>query len=339
MATLREIADKVGVSIATVSRVLNNDSGIVVADETKVEIFQVAEELNYQTAKQRKGKNKKKDCNVIGIVEMYDVVQQLEDPYYLLLKNVVDKNCFQNNIQVIKFFKQGDSYVCLEDKEVEGIIAIGKFDETEIDDLYQKTSNVVFIDSSPDEEIFDAVKINFNLGVKQALKYLIKCGHKEIGFIGERNTLGDLKIPSLDARLKYYLEYMQEEKILNEDYIINASMNSKGGYEAIVKYISEGKKMPTAFLAANDSIATGVIRGLQEHGLSIPNDVSIIGFNDTIVSKYTNPPLTSIGVYVEELAEEAVALMLERLNNKRVHSKLVIIPTKLIERESVKTLL
>lgn len=339
MATLREIADKVGVSIATVSRVLNNDSGIVVADETKVEIFQVAEELNYKTAKQRKGKNKKNDYHVIGIVEMYDVVQQLEDPYYLLLKNVVDKNCFQNNIQVIKFFKEGNSYVSLEDKPVEGIIAIGKFDECEIDDLYQKTSNIVFVDSAPDDEIFDAVKINFNLGVKQALRYLIKSGHKEIGFIGERNTFGDLKIPSLDDRLKYFLEYMQEERILNEDYIINSSMNSKGGYESIVKYISENKNnMPTAFLAANDSIATGVIRGLQENGYSIPDDVSIIGFNDTIVSKYTNPPLTSIGVYVEELAEEAVQLMLERLKNKRVYSKLVTIPTKLIERESVKVL-
>ena len=87
MATLKEIADKVGVSLATVSRVLNNDSGILVADETKIQILKVAEELNYKTAKQRKNKNLEKKLVTIGIVEMYDVVKQLQDPYYLLLRN------------------------------------------------------------------------------------------------------------------------------------------------------------------------------------------------------------------------------------------------------------
>lgn len=338
MATLKEIADKIGVSIATVSRVLNNDSGIVVTDETKVEIFKVAEELNYKTAKQRKGKNNKKDYRVVGIVEMYDVVQQLEDPYYLLLRNVVDKNCFQNNIQVIKFFKKENSYASIEDAKVDGIIAIGKFSKDEINELNRKTSNIVFLDSAPNDELYDAVKINFNLGVKQALDYLVNHGHKEIGFIGEKNTLGDLKVPVLDYRLRYYLEYMNEKKMLNSDYIINSHMNSKGGYEAIIKYIKGNKKLPTAFLAANDSIATGLMRGLQENGYNIPSDISVIGFNDTIVSKYTNPPLTSIGVYVEELAEVAVSLILERLNMKREYPKLVIIPTKFIQRESVKSL-
>ena len=98
MATLKEIADKVGVSLATVSRVLNNDSGILVADETKVQILKVAEELNYKTAKQRKGKNIDKKIVTIGIVEMYDVVKQLQDPYYLLLRNIVEKKAFENEI-------------------------------------------------------------------------------------------------------------------------------------------------------------------------------------------------------------------------------------------------
>ena len=83
MATLKEIADKVGVSLATVSRVLNNDSKIVVSDETKIQILRVAEELKYKTAKQRK--NKINNIYVVGIVEMFDVAQQLQDPYYLFL--------------------------------------------------------------------------------------------------------------------------------------------------------------------------------------------------------------------------------------------------------------
>lgn len=334
MATLKEIADKVGVSLATVSRVLNNDSGIVVSDETKLDIFKVAEELKYKTVKQRKGKTNNKHIHVIGIVEMYDVLKQLEDPYYLLLKNIVEENCFQNNIRVVKFFKKNNNYESLENISVDGIIAIGKFTEEEIKDINSKVDNIVFLDSSPNDEIYDAVKINFNLGIKQALNYFITHGHKEIGFIGEKYTLGDLKIPVLDERLKYFLEYMTDKNILDENYLIDSSMTSKGGYDSIVKFIKQNKKVPTAFFIANDSIATGVIRGLQENGYNIPKDVSIIAFNDTIMSQYTNPPLTSVRVHVEELAEVAVSLMIEKLNNRN-YSKHVILPTKLIERESV----
>lgn len=217
---------------------------------------------------------------------------------------------------------------------MDGIIAIGKFTEAEINDISSKVSNIVFLDSSPNDEIYDAVKINFNLGIKQALNYFISHGHKEIGFIGEKYTLGDLKTPVLDDRLRYFLDYMNDKKILNSHYLIDSSMNSKGGYESINKFIHENKKIPTAFLIANDSIATGVIRGLQENGFNIPGDISIIAFNDTIMSQYTNPPLTSIRVHVEELAEVAVSLMIEKLNNRN-YSKLVTLPTKLIERESV----
>ena len=87
----------------------------------------------------------------------------------------------------------------------------------------------------------------------------------------------------------------------------------------------------------NDSVATGVIRGLSENEYKVPGDVSIIGFNDTVVSQYTIPPLTSIGVQVEELGKVAVDLVIEKIKGRN-YSKLVIIPTKFIERDSVKNL-
>lgn len=335
MATLKEIADKVGVSLTTVSRVLNNDSGIVVADETKMEIFQVAEELEYKTAKQRKAKQK--NVTTIGIAEMYDVVKQLEDPYYLILKNIVEKKCFENEVKVTGLFKKEDSYELVEQVKLDGIIAIGRFSIKEIEKLKEKSENIVFLDSSPDDEVYDGVKVNFKLGVNQALNYFLQLGHEEIGFIGSRKTLGDVKELALDDRLKFFCEYMKSKNLLNEDYIIDSEMTSKGGYESIKKFIKEKKKMPTAFFVSNDAIGTGVIRGLQEHGYKVPEDVSIIAFNDTIVSQYSNPPLTSIRVHVEYLGEVAVELMMERINN-RTYAKKVIIPSEFILRESVKDL-
>ena len=335
MATLKEIADKVGVSIATVSRVLNNDSGILVSDETKMEIFKVTDELQYKTVKQRKGTVKVKKIIKVGIVEMYDVTQQLDDPYYLLLKNVVEKQCFENEMEVIKLFKTKDGYELIGNIKLEGIIAIGKFTKEEIKLISEKCTNIVFLDSSPNDEVYDGVKINFKLGVNQGINYFIELGHKEIGFIGSRYTLGDLRIPELDDRLKFFYEYMKSIELLNENYIINCEMTSKSGYDAMINFISNKEKMPTAFFVANDAIATGVVRALQEKGFRVPREVSIIGFNDTIMSQYITPPLTSIRVNLENLGEVAVQLMVERINN-RTYPKKVIIPSEFIVRESVR---
>lgn len=335
MARLKEIADKVGVSLTTVSRVLNNDSGILVSDETKAQILKVADELNYKTAKQRKGKISNKKIAIIGIVEMYDVVKQLQDPYYLLLKSIVEKKAFENNIRLVKLFKQEDQYELLEDVKLQGIIAIGKFTEEEVSNLSERTSKIVFIDSAPNDELYDSVKVNYKLGVKQGLDYFMELGHKEIGFIGERYTLGDNKVSSLDNRLKFFCEYMKCKEILNPEYIINSEMTADGGYKAIIDYINNKNSMPTAFFTANDAIASGVIKGLKEKGVKVPDEISIIGFNDTIISQYTNPPLTAIRVHIEYLGEVAVELMLEKLKD-RSYPKKVIIPSEFILRNSVK---
>lgn len=335
MATLKEIADKVGVSLATVSRVLNNDSGIIVADETKEQILKVANELDYKTAKQRKGKVSNKKIKNVGIVEMYDVIKQLQDPYYLLLRNIVEKRAFENNIKLVRLFKKDEEYELVEDVNLSGIIAIGKFTSQEVLKLSQRTSNVVFIDSSPDDELYDSVKVNYKLGIKQALDYFIKLGHKDIGFVGEKYTLGDTKVPMFDDRLKFFNEYMSSNQLLNNEFIINSTMNSDGGYTAINKFIDNNKKIPTAFFTANDAIASGVIKALQEKGINVPDEVSVIGFNDTIISQYTNPPLTAIRVNIEYLGEVAVELMLEKIKGRK-YSKKVIIPSELVLRESVK---
>lgn len=335
MATLREIAEKVGVSLATVSRVLNGDSGILVSDDTKAQILKVANELDYKTAKQKKGKIINKKIAIIGIVEMYDVVKQLQDPYYLLLKNIVEKKAFENNIRLVKLFKQENEYELLEDVKLEGIIAIGKFTEDEVMTLSEITSKIVFIDSAPNDELYDSVKVNYKLGVKQGLDYFMELGHEKIGFIGEKHTLDDNKILSLDNRYKFFCEYMKSKNKFNSEYIINSEMNAEGGYKAIIDYMHNKKIMPTAFFTANDAIASGVIKALKENQIKVPEDISIIGFNDTIISQYTNPPLTAIRVHIEHLAEVAVELMIERLKNRN-YSKKVIIPSEFILRNSVR---
>ena len=185
MATIKEIADYVGVSSGTVSRVLNHDSTISVSDETKMKIFDAAEQLQYKTIKQRKSESKEKITKLrVGIVEMYNHQQQLQDPYYLLLRSVVDRECFDKGIEVVNIYKGDDGYKFIGDEELNGIISIGKFTKGEVNMMSKISDNIVFLDSSPDDHKYDSVKINFKLAINEGLDYLVKLGHKEIGYIG-----------------------------------------------------------------------------------------------------------------------------------------------------------
>ena len=269
MATLKEIANIVGVSVGTVSRVLNNDSTISVGDETKIKIFNVAEEMQYKTLKQRKSNDQIKSNKFrVGIVEMYNPKEQLEDPYYLLLRSVVDKECFENEIEVVNLYKDQGEYRFIGEEDISGIIAIGKFDEKEIKSLNKLSENIVFLDSSPDDIKYDSVKINFKLGTYMALEYLMKLGHREIGYIGSFKTLDDYKGKSEDKRLEFYKDYMKKNKIYNEEFTLDTKdVTSMDGYITMKKFIEENKKMPTAFFVGTDTIATGVLRALYENNI------------------------------------------------------------------------
>lgn len=340
MATLKEIANAVGVSVGTVSRVLNNDNTISVGDETKIKIFNTAEEMQYKTLKQRRTINKEKISKLrVGVVEMYNPTQQLEDPYYLLLRSIVDRECFENEIEVVNLYKNNDDeYKFIGEEGISGIISIGKFNKKEVKNLNKLSEDIVFLDSSPDDLTFDSVKINFKLGVHMALDYLMNLNHREIGFIGSFKTLDDCKEKNTDKRLEYYIDYMKINNLYNEEYVLDTKgMTSMDGYITTKAFIEGKAKMPTAFFVGTDTLATGVLRALHEYGIKVPEDVSLIGFNDLIASQHTIPPLTTVRVQIENLASASVDLILERIIKDRKYCKKVVIPSRLVIRESTFT--
>lgn len=341
MATIKEIAEKVGVSSGTVSRVLNNDISLSVSDETKMRIFEVAEEMQYETIRQRKVKEgivekKEEEIKVrIGIVEMYSKKQQLQDPYYLLLRSVVEKECFDNEIEVINLYKSNEKYEFIGKEKIDGIIAIGKFSKAEVRNISEVSKKIVFLDSSPDEQRFDSVIINFQLAISEALDYLMALGHVNIGYIGGYQTLNRHKKMDTDVRVRYYREYMKKKKMYLDNNIIDTKeMTTLAGYTEVSNLLKSKKDIPTAFFVASDTIAMGVLKALYDNGIKVPEDISIIGFNDVIASQYTIPPLTTVRVNIENLANAAVELILEQVLKNRKYNKKVVIPSELVVRES-----
>ncbi|HBL37344.1 MAG TPA: LacI family transcriptional regulator [Firmicutes bacterium] len=333
MATIKDIAEMAGVSPATVSRVLNHDTTISVSPETKVRIFKVADELEYVTVRERK-KNQSETRLNFGILDWYSESELLDDPYYLYLMTTLEKECAQANISTFKLNKINDHYQVMVD-QLDGIIAIGKFSKEEINELATYTQNIVFLDSSPQEKLYDSVTINFRLGITEAIQYLIGLGHTEIGFIGG-TVVGDNKEQTVDNRKKEFIDLMQEYNLYNPDHIYTGCRISyQEGYN-VLTHILSSENIPSAFLIANDTMATGALRALHEAKVNVPNEISIIGFNDLATSKFLIPPLTTIRVHINFMALTAIDLLKERIYKERTIPKKVLIPSELVIRKSCK---
>ncbi|ANB60749.1 LacI family DNA-binding transcriptional regulator [Anoxybacteroides amylolyticum] len=330
MATLKEIAEKVGVSVATVSRVLNYDPTLSVSDETRKKIFEVAQELNYKTLRERNQHTTKERLR-FGLVHWYSELQELGDPYYMAIRLGVEKECFDRQIELVKLFKQGDSYQSEWLTGLDGIIAVGKFGPKDMEVFTASTEHIVFVDCSPDEMRFDSVVIDFRQSMIRVLDYLLSLGHETIGYIGGREYV-DGETLIRDERETTFYEYLYVKGLYEPNYVWTGRFIAEEGYRLMKEALT--KDYPTAFFVASDSMAIGALRALHEAGIRVPEDVSLVGFNDIPTAEFVQPPLTTVKVYTEFMGETAVELLVERLTTKRHLSKKVVIPTQFIVRES-----
>ena len=327
MATIKDIAELAGVSIATVSRVLNYDSTLSVGDETKKRIFEAAEQLSY-----KKKQAKKLETGKIALLQWYTEKEELEDLYYMSIRLGVENQARQLGFSVAKYFQ--DNYGDLKQDEVQGLIAIGKFSNKQIKDLVSITNNIVFVDTSPDEEQYDSIVIDFEKATKKVIDHYLTNGHEKIGYIGGREVFKDQTSLIEDQRESTFKAYLAEKGRLNEDFMYVGAFSVSDGHALMKKAIHEhGENLPTAFFAANDSLAIGALRALLEEGIPVPNRVNIIGVNDISISKYVYPSLSTIKVFTELMGETAVNTLSEKIEGRKTAKK-IIISTQLIIRDS-----
>lgn len=332
MATIKDIAKKANVSEAAVSRVLNYDETINVSEATKQKIFNIAQELAYVTVKQRKKKRRELK---VALLTWYSEEQELLDPYYLNIRKSIQDKLEENFIHYHLFrieLKRQDLL------NFDGVIALGKFNDELIKEIeLSNVKHVVFVDSSPKENMFDSVVSDFRKSTRQALNYLRKLNHSKIGYIGGIEYATNALYRADDVREEVYLNYVKERDLYVEKYIALGRFNCKDGYEMTKRLLNNCQNdLPTALMVANDSLAVGVYKAILEFGLKIPDDISIIGFNDLASSRFMDPPLTTVKVHMNFMGEVAVDLINERLVKGREICKKVIIETNLEKRLSCK---
>ena len=329
MATIKDIAEKAGVSIATVSRVLSYDETLNVPDTTKARIFEAAEQLEYKK-KEKKRQDKKYK---IGVLYSYSLEEELEDPFYLSVRVAIEKKLADDRHKKyqIRSTDRAENLTGLD-----GIICLGTFSHSMVERVESFDKPVVFVDASPDVEKFDSVINDMRSCVGKVLDYLTDRGHSRIAFIGGLDIDADGNEVA-DDRVAVYREYMEKKGLYREDYVKIQGYAPKNGYVKM-KELLELSDRPTAVMVANDSLAVGCYKAINEAGLKIPEDVSVVGFNDISFARYLVPTLTTVRLYMEFMGEQAVTLMVERLTSKRDLCVQMRMPSKLIERESVKRL-
>ncbi|CAM3229060.1 LacI family DNA-binding transcriptional regulator [Filibacter tadaridae] len=329
MATIKDIAEKAGVSSATVSRVLNYDASLSVADGTKMKIFEAAEALSY-----RKSPVKKFIDQKIAIVHWYTEKEELNDLYYLSIRLGIEVRCKEIGMKPEVYFF--DNITDINAAEIGGIIAVGKFSDPQVKQLTTINPKVVFVDYSPNEDKYDAIVIDFEKATEKIIDYFLATNHSKVGFIGGRELLKGQTEPLEELREKSFRSYMEKNRLFDERFVYVGSFSVEDGYRLMKKAIEElGEDLPTAFFMSSDVMAIGGLRALHEAGIAIPERVSIIGINDMTVSKYMYPALSTIRVYTEVMGETAVDTLVERLEGRKIAKKIVV-STKLVIRDSVK---
>lgn len=340
MATLKDIAKIAGVSVSTVSRVLNKDNTLSVSEDTKQKIFDCAAQLGYKTVGQRYSAETEKPARRIGIAQTSENSEQAEDIYHLIMKNTIEEECFAEKINTVTMFRDlTRRFVKTDNYKIDGIIAAGQFTKEDIAGFYEYTDKIVFIGFSHDEQKYYSIVPNYHLALRLSMHHFREHGHKKIAFLGSRYTLRDTNETTTDPRFYYYRVSMIDSGYYDEDMIIDSAMNSKSGYTKMKEFLVRNRdNLPTALFIASDAIATGAIKAIKEEGLSIPDDISIITFNNTSLSEFADPPLTSIEVNIRENVRSAINCM-ENLWDGNNKVKKIVVPCELIDRNSVKKLL
>lgn len=328
MATIKDVAKAADVSIATVSRVLNEDKTLKVLPETREKILKVATELNYSLRQ----KDKKKVLK-IGIIQCYTFEQEIRDTYFLSILQGVEKYLRKNKIASTKVrYDDLDIKKILEG--VDGIVCIGKFEHGHLELFNKMTSNIVLLDMDLSPITNTCISLDFDDAMFKVVAYFRSRGHKKIGFMG-RNEYDELNLQTT-SRKKSFIKYCEHLGVDYEIYTTKHQMTGDEGY-AVMNRVISGGNVPSALFCANDPLAMGAMQALLDVGIKVPDEVSIIGFNDVDACNFTRPTLSTVYAPSSEMGEIGASVLHNMIEGNDVfYPRRIQLPCQLVIRKSCK---
>lgn len=325
--TIEDVAKEAGVSVSTVSRVLNNKEDV--SSETSVRVQQVIEGMGYTSSLAARGMRSHR-TNVIGLI-----IPDIATPYCQETMVGVNRVIAQIDKDLLIYTsgsgQKGNvaqherSYVAL----LNGGTADGVIVVTPTASNFSSQAPVVLLDPNNENPDFPAVISTNREGALSVIKYLTGLGHRRIGHIS-----GRMELVSSNQRLQGYKDGLDTAGIpIDDELIITGDYQRNSGYYATQKLLSLPDR-PTAIFAANDDSAFGVYQAAEEAGLKIPEDLSVVGFDNIRESAFTDPALTTVDQFLEEMGAAATEMIIRLVNDEKLPARVQVIQTQLIIRNS-----
>jgi LacI family transcriptional regulator len=331
MPTIKDVAAKAGVSIKTVSRVINDEPGV--AESTRQRINETIRHLGYvpNLSAQRLKR---------GRSELFALIlPRVESPYAIRLFSCILKEAQKRNYSILTLASDAISDLAnteqigrvVKNHRVDGLIVAPPGADNLVLMSFLKLNNVPYVTINPNllNEHPVSVESTDEIGASEAVRYLISLGHKRIAHIA------CLKTERFShERRKGYLRAMENASLSEHTYLICQGDNSvESGHSAALELLNLAEP-PTAIFAGNDEMAVGVILAALHLGFVIPDDISIIGFDDAPISNQVFPRLTTIAQPISEIARVSVENLLELVDGRNEVPQLIQIPTRLVLRDS-----
>lgn len=331
MSTIRDVAKKAGVSIGSVSRVLNNNNDYKMTDETKNRILDAIKELNYSPS----SSYTKRNSRLIGCIQRI-TIEGTKDSYFAAISTGIVERLNQCG-EALSFsqtqfdFEQSADLESIFPKIPKGLIIMGEINYQAYSKLREKIEHIVGIDTNYDD--IDNIRYNRLQAGIIAVEHLISCGHKKIAYIGSHIKKDD---PSDVGRYEAYKRVMQKYKYeVDPNWIIDCKWHRETCFEETIKLLQLENK-PTAIFVASDHMAIASMAAIHSLKLNIPEDISVIGISDIKASAYLTPPLTTVSIPQKEMGELAAETLLQRMKGDNTITKQIYVPCKLIIRNSIK---
>jgi len=336
--TIKDIARFAEVTPATVSQVINNKGGY--STETEEKIQRLIQKYNYIPNHIAKSLKTKKTKN-IGVI-----FPDTANVHFSILYKGISECAEKRGYTIIfgcsyyddnKEEQQVDSML---NRIVDGIIFSGGNDQQKnMEKVHKMNIPIVVSDRFVKDIDCPLVNTNNKLGVEKSVDYLVKHGHKNIKYITYspefQKATRDRCNGFISGLKKNNIPFNPDSLIIDDSLRLN---EIDGTYNLVKKMFGDKENMPTAFILLADVFAIGIIKALKELGYKIPEDISIMGFDDSYLCKYLEPELTSVSWMEKELGYDSVNLLIDLIEEKEIGNKNIILPTEIIERQSVRHL-
>jgi len=329
--TIKDVAERADVCIATVSRVINNHPNI--SNKTRKLVLDAMEDLNYTPYYRLASKSTK----VVGVL-----VPDINNMYYPTVLKAIEKEFLKSNYNIFfchtaENIDEEKRYLdTLLNKNVEGLIFFSARPKDSknhyIEDISKRIPVLMINDYLSGSNVYSVMSDGVE-GLYQATKYLIDLGHRKIGFIN-----GNLNYSSYNDKLLGYKNALTDNEIeINDDYILFETPYTRGGYNGVKKLFKLREK-PTAILTASDQIAIGAMKAIYEEGYLIPKDFSIIGYANIPIGEDIYPGLTTVNQFGEKIGKTAAQIIMGAINTDYVGPKKTLIHPELKIRNSCRVL-